>query len=147
MKTRVRNLESKLAQSVLKTELESRKATLQVQIGDLEASLARSVPKEEDDTLRVRSREELKLAGSIPRREAEAEPDTAGSKLRGEIEQLKEKLAASLPKVEVQAAKYEGDLKGIGRILGSDVSNIIPRLPVGDSIFHLVDVGDQFVLA
>jgi hypothetical protein len=43
--------------------------------------------------------------------------------------------------------KYEGDLKAIARMRGSGTSAIIPRLPVGYSIFHLADVGDPFVLA
>jgi DNA helicase HerA-like ATPase len=43
--------------------------------------------------------------------------------------------------------KYEGDLKAIARMLGSDMSRIIPGLPVGYSIFHLADLGDPFALA
>ena len=33
--------------------------------------------------------------------------------------------------------KYEGDLKAIARMLGSDASEIIPKLTVGYSVFHL----------
>jgi len=43
--------------------------------------------------------------------------------------------------------KYEGDLRAIARMLGSEASEIIPKLPVGCSVFHLADVGDPFVLA
>ena len=43
--------------------------------------------------------------------------------------------------------KYEGDLKAIARMLGTEMSTIVARLPVGYSIFHLADVGDQLVLA
>lgn len=43
--------------------------------------------------------------------------------------------------------KYEGDLRAIARMLGTEMSAVIPRLPVGFSIFHLADVGDPFVLA
>jgi DNA helicase HerA-like ATPase len=43
--------------------------------------------------------------------------------------------------------KYEGDLRAIARMLGSEISTIIPNLPVGYSIFHSADVGDPFVLA
>jgi DNA helicase HerA-like ATPase len=43
--------------------------------------------------------------------------------------------------------KYDGDLKAAARMLGSQVSEVIPKLPVGYSIFHLADVGDPFVLA
>jgi KaiC/GvpD/RAD55 family RecA-like ATPase/DNA-binding transcriptional ArsR family regulator len=43
--------------------------------------------------------------------------------------------------------KYEGDLRAIARMLGTEMSALIPSLPVGYSIFHLADVGDPFVLA
>jgi DNA-binding transcriptional ArsR family regulator len=43
--------------------------------------------------------------------------------------------------------KYEGDLKTIARMLGSEVSRILPRLPVGYSILHLADVGEPVVIA
>jgi len=44
-------------------------------------------------------------------------------------------------------SKYEGDLRATVRMLGTEMSAVIPRLPVGYSIFHLADVGDPFVLA
>jgi DNA-binding transcriptional ArsR family regulator/KaiC/GvpD/RAD55 family RecA-like ATPase len=43
--------------------------------------------------------------------------------------------------------KYEGDLRAIARMLGTEVSEVIPKLPVGYSVFHLADVGDPFVVA
>lgn len=43
--------------------------------------------------------------------------------------------------------KYEGDLKAIARMLGTETSGIVPRLPVGYSVYHLADVGDAFVVA
>jgi len=43
--------------------------------------------------------------------------------------------------------KYEGDLRANARTLGSQVSEVIPKLPVGYSVFHLADVGDPFVVA
>jgi KaiC/GvpD/RAD55 family RecA-like ATPase/DNA-binding transcriptional ArsR family regulator len=43
--------------------------------------------------------------------------------------------------------KYDGDLKAAARMLGSQVSEVLPKLPVGYSVFHLADVGDPFVLA
>jgi KaiC/GvpD/RAD55 family RecA-like ATPase/DNA-binding transcriptional ArsR family regulator len=43
--------------------------------------------------------------------------------------------------------KYEGDLRTVARMFGSEASRIIPKLPVGYSVFHLADVGDPFVLA
>jgi len=45
LKTRVRNLQSKLAESIPKAELESLKATLEARVTDLEAKLARSIPE------------------------------------------------------------------------------------------------------
>ena len=43
--------------------------------------------------------------------------------------------------------KYEADLKAIARMLGTEISAVVPRLPVGYSVFHLADVGDPFVIA
>jgi KaiC/GvpD/RAD55 family RecA-like ATPase len=43
--------------------------------------------------------------------------------------------------------RYEGDLRAITRMLGSETSEVIPKLPVGYSVFHLADVGDPFVVA
>jgi DNA helicase HerA-like ATPase len=43
--------------------------------------------------------------------------------------------------------KYEGDLRAIARMLGTEMSALIPRLPVGYCIFHFADVGDPFVIA
>ena len=43
--------------------------------------------------------------------------------------------------------KYEGDLKSISRMLGNEMSSIIPKLQIGYSVFHLADVGEPFVVA
>jgi DNA helicase HerA-like ATPase len=43
--------------------------------------------------------------------------------------------------------KYEGDLDSVARTLGSDISKIVPSLPVGYSIFHAADLGSPLVLA
>jgi DNA-binding transcriptional ArsR family regulator len=43
--------------------------------------------------------------------------------------------------------KYDGDLKAAARMLGNQVSEVIPKLPVGYSVFHFADVGDPFVIA
>lgn len=43
--------------------------------------------------------------------------------------------------------KYEGDLRAAASMLGTEMSAVIPRLPVGYSIFHLADIGDPFVVA
>jgi DNA helicase HerA-like ATPase len=43
--------------------------------------------------------------------------------------------------------KYEGDLNRISKILGSnEMAKIIPKLPVGYSVFHLADIGEAFVV-
>jgi hypothetical protein len=42
--------------------------------------------------------------------------------------------------------KYEGDLKAIARMLGSEISGIVPKLQVGYSVFHLADVGEPFIV-
>jgi len=43
--------------------------------------------------------------------------------------------------------KYEGDLRAIARMLGTEISAIMPRLPVGYSVVHLADVGDPLVVS
>jgi len=43
--------------------------------------------------------------------------------------------------------KYSGDLDAISKVLGSEFSKIAPNLPVGNSIFHLADIGEPFVVA
>jgi KaiC/GvpD/RAD55 family RecA-like ATPase/DNA-binding transcriptional ArsR family regulator len=43
--------------------------------------------------------------------------------------------------------KYEGDLRAIARMLGTEISAVVPGLPVGYSLFHLADIGDPFVVA
>ena len=96
LKTRVRNLENKLAESVPKTELELLRASVEANFGDLEAKLRQSAPKEEADSLRVRLEElESRLAESIPKRDAQAELESVKSALRGEVEGLESKLAGS----------------------------------------------------
>jgi hypothetical protein len=42
---------------------------------------------------------------------------------------------------------YEGDLRAIARIVGTEMSAVIPKLPVGYCVFHLADLGDPFVTA
>lgn len=42
--------------------------------------------------------------------------------------------------------KYDGDLRAIARMLGSEISSMVHSLPVGYSVFHLADVGEPFVL-
>jgi len=49
--------------------------------------------------------------------------------------------------ISVFRTKYEGDLRATARMIGSEISGIIPKLPVGYSVFHLADVGDSFVVA
>ena len=106
LKTRIQNLQSKLAESVPKTELEADRATSEAKIAELEAKLERSVPKEEMDALQGRLRElESKQAEPIPKSEAEAELESTSSKLRGEVEELERKLVGS--KSEVDSLRAE----------------------------------------
>ena len=43
--------------------------------------------------------------------------------------------------------KYEGNLDAVDKMLVSEFSKVAPNLPVGNSIFHLADLGDPFVVA
>jgi hypothetical protein len=42
--------------------------------------------------------------------------------------------------------EYEGDLRTIAWMLGSEISTIVPLIPVGYSAFHAADVEDPFVV-
>jgi len=42
--------------------------------------------------------------------------------------------------------KYDGDLESVARTLGSDISKVVPALPVGYSVFHSADLGSPFVI-
>jgi len=106
LKTRVRNLQSELAESVPKTELEALRETLQAKVSDMEIKLCRYVPKEEADILRIRLRDlESKLAESIPKLEAESrigELQARLSESKNETNALKEKVA----RLESKLAEY-----------------------------------------
>ena len=39
------------------------------------------------------------------------------------------------------------DLKAIARMLGSEASELVPKLPAGYSVFHLGGMGGPFVIA
>lgn len=41
----------------------------------------------------------------------------------------------------------EGNLRATAEMLGPDASEIIPKLPVGYSVFHLKDLGDPLKIA
>ena len=75
LNTRVRNLASRLAESIPKTELESLRSSLESKVRDLEAGLAKSMPKAEVESLKE------KVAG-LESRLAEAERELEATKLR-----------------------------------------------------------------
>lgn len=78
LKTRVRNLESKLSGSVPRGEVEVLKGSLGAKVSELQAQLERSVPRSEADSLRARAAElELRLAESVPK----ARLDEAGRRV------------------------------------------------------------------
>jgi len=117
LRTRVRNLQSKLAESVPKTELEALKATFEAKLSDM-AKLGRYVPKEQADILRVRSRElEFKLAEYIPKAaEAEArigELQARLSESKSETDALKEKVAGLESKVAEAARSRIEELEEV----------------------------------
>ena len=43
--------------------------------------------------------------------------------------------------------KYEGDLDSMSRSLGTEISKVVPALPVGYSVLHSADIGGPFVIA
>ena len=112
---------------------------MMARIGDLEAKLSESVPRQETDKLHVRLRQlESLLAESVPRREAKAEIDS----LRVSVAQLQDGLAELVPKAELEAKVNElatankeiEDLKGqLSRSsakieeLQSKLSDSVPR--------------------
>jgi chromosome segregation ATPase len=129
LKTRVRNLKSKLAESAPKSELESLKTTLETKIGNLEAKVARSVLKEEADGLEARLKEiESKLAESIPRREAEAHLESTRSNLRREIEEVEKKLSVS----KSEADSLRADLAQLQDRLARSIPKAESEAEVGE---------------
>jgi hypothetical protein len=77
---------------------------LVARIGDLEAKLSESVPRQETDKLHVKLRQlESLLAESVPRRQAKAEADS----LRVKVAQLHDRLAELAPKAELEAKVNE----------------------------------------
>jgi predicted RNase H-like nuclease (RuvC/YqgF family) len=99
----------KPADSVPTTELESLRARLETKIGNLEARLSQSVPRQEIDRLHVRLRQlESLLAQSVPRREAKAEADS----LRANVAELQDRLAGSVPKAILEAKVNELESAG-----------------------------------
>ena len=118
LEERVRELQAKLADSVLKAELESIKRELQSKIANLEEKLSVSVPRTEADALadkanrletaltetreklnsaETKSRElEHRLSESVPRRE----PDAAKAQAESTIHHLQEKFSESKNEAE-----------------------------------------------
>ena len=78
-----------LAESVPKTEMDFRRASLVARISDLEAKLSESVPRQEADKLHVRLRQlESLLAESVPRREAKAKAALEGKSMKAWVEEV-----------------------------------------------------------
>jgi hypothetical protein len=115
------------AESVPKTEMDFRRASLVARIGDLEAKLSESVPRQEVDKLHVRLRQlESLLAESVPRREAKSEADS----LRANVAHLQDRLAGSVPKAELEAkvnelATARKTIEDLGGQLSSSSARIV----------------------
>jgi hypothetical protein len=92
------------AESAPETKSDSPRASLVEKIGELEAKLSESVPRQEIDRLHVRLRQvESLLAESVPIREAKAEADS----LRASVAELKDRLARSVTKAELETKVNE----------------------------------------
>lgn len=101
LKTRVRNLETKLSESVPKGDLESLKSDLEGKISELEAKLARSVPEGDLEAVRTDLKGkiaglEAKLARSVPKSDADS--------LNARIGELEARLSDSVPKKRLNEA-------------------------------------------
>jgi len=91
LNTKLRNLASKLAESVPKTELESLKSALESNVRDLEARLAKSIPKAEAESLKEK-------AAGLESRLVKAERELDASRLRiKELETAQTKPPAEKP--------------------------------------------------
>lgn len=103
LKTRVRNLESKLSNSVPKQDLEALKRSMEGKIAELQAVLARSVPKSDADSLNARIGElEGQLAESVPKMQLE------------EVRRKVEELETRNQTLEVGNGGLESQVKELG---------------------------------
>jgi len=109
LKTRVRNLESKLSESVPKQDLEALKGGLEGKISELQARLAESVPKSDADSLNARIGElEGQLAESVPRLQLEE-----ASRKVDELKTTKKALEAGNEELESQVTELRSRLQGL----------------------------------
>jgi uncharacterized coiled-coil protein SlyX len=109
LRTRVRNLESKLSDSVPKQDLEALKGILESQLSELQGELARSVPKSDADSLSARIRElEGVLGESVPRLELEE----ASRKMRG-LEARNQTLEVGNEELESQVRELKSRVQGL----------------------------------
>ena len=109
LRTRVRNLESKLSDSVPKQDLEALKRILEGKLSELQGELARSVPKSDADSLSERIRELEGLLGeSVPRLELEE----ASRKMRG-LEARNQTLEVGNEELESQVRELKSRVQGL----------------------------------
>ncbi|MDG7020745.1 MAG: hypothetical protein JRN23_02295 [Nitrososphaerota archaeon] len=109
LRTRVKNLESKLSGSVPRGELEALKRDLDAQVSALREELAASVPRTEADALRARIGElEERLAGSVPKGQLEK----ANRKV-DDLEARNQELAARNGELEPQVGDLRSRIKSL----------------------------------
>ena len=109
LRTRVRNLESKLSDSVPKQDLEALKGSLEGKLSELQGELARSVPKSDADSLNAQIKElEGLLAESVPRLQLEE-----ASRKVDELETTKKALEAGNEELESQVTELKSRLQGL----------------------------------
>jgi uncharacterized coiled-coil protein SlyX len=108
-RTRVKNLESKLSESVPKTDLEALKGRLEGKVSELQAELARSVPKSDADALRARIGElQGRLSESVPKGQLEE-----ASRRVGELETSNRALEAGKRESESLVGELRSRIQGL----------------------------------
>ena len=121
LKTRVRNLESKLSESVPKRDLEAMKGRLEGQVSTLRARLEGSVPKSEADSLRAHVGElEGLLAESVPRPQLEE-----ASRKVDELETLKRALEAGKLELDSKVGELKSRIQDLELSESSQLREIV----------------------
>jgi len=109
LRTRVRNLESKLSDSVAKQDMEALKGSLEGKLSELQGELARSVPKSDADSLSARIRELEGLLGeSVPRLELEEARRKVGA-----LEARNQTLEVGNEELESQVRELKSRVQGL----------------------------------
>lgn len=120
LKTRVKNLELKLSESVPKQDMEALGGKLEGKISELQGELANSVPKSDADSLSARIRElEGVLAESVPKPDLEE----ANTKV-GELEAIKKSLEAGKEELESQVRELQSTVQRLERTESSQTKEI-----------------------